>query len=72
MRIADFVVFLFIWQESPIWEDPFSGKVKLFSQKSLYPTSTVFKYSNPAMLFLGEIVSEKSGMAYEKYVIEHI
>lgn len=63
----------------PYWTDPTfpfpsreQMKEKLSSQKSLYPASTVFQYSNLAMSLLGEIVSEKSGMPYEKYVTEYI
>jgi CubicO group peptidase (beta-lactamase class C family) len=47
-------------------------KAKLGSQKTLYPPSTYFQYSNLGLTLLGEIVAEVSGMPYEKYIEENI
>lgn len=47
-------------------------KAKLGSQKTLYPASTYFQYSNLGLTLLGEIVAEVSGMPYEKYIEENI
>jgi len=47
-------------------------KAKLGSQKTLYSASTYFQYSNLGLTLLGEIVSELSGMPYEKYIEENI
>jgi CubicO group peptidase (beta-lactamase class C family) len=45
-------------------------KEKLRQQKTLYPPSTYFQYSNLGMALLGEIVAEVSGMSYDDYVNE--
>jgi len=47
-------------------------KEKLGQQKTLYPPSTYFQYSNLGMALLGEIVAEVSGMSYDDYVNEKI
>jgi CubicO group peptidase (beta-lactamase class C family) len=47
-------------------------KAKLSTQKTLYPPSTYFQYSNLGLTLLGDIVSEVSGMPYEQYIEENI
>lgn len=47
-------------------------KDKLGTQKTLYPPSTYFQYSNLGLTLLGEIVAEISGIPYEQYVEENI
>jgi len=47
-------------------------KEKLGSQKTLYPASTFFQYSNLGMSILGELVEHVSGTSYERYVEENI
>jgi CubicO group peptidase (beta-lactamase class C family) len=47
-------------------------KEKLGNQKTLYPASTYFQYSNLGMSILGEVVEHISGMPYEQYVEENI
>ena len=47
-------------------------KAKLGTQKTLYPPSTYFQYSNLGMTLLGEIVAEVSGMPYHQYIQEKI
>ncbi|MFP4082258.1 MAG: serine hydrolase [Candidatus Aminicenantes bacterium] len=47
-------------------------KDKLDSQKTLYPASTYFQYSNLGLTMLGEIVAEVSGVPYEQYIEENI
>ena len=47
-------------------------KEKLGSQKTLYPASTYFQYSNLGMTILGEVVEHISGITYEQYVEENI
>ena len=47
-------------------------KEKLGQQKTLYPPSTYFQYSNLGIALLGEIVAEISGMSYDDYVNEKI
>ncbi len=44
----------------------------LGTQKTLYPASTYFQYSNLGLTLLGEIVAEVSGMPFETYVTEEI
>jgi CubicO group peptidase (beta-lactamase class C family) len=63
----------------PYWTDlefPFPNqkqlREKLSEQKTLYPSATVYQYSNLGLSLLGEIVAEKSGLSYEKYVYENI
>lgn len=63
----------------PYWGDPENSfpsvdelRGKLGSQKTLYPPSTYFQYSNLGMSLLGEIVAEVSGMPYDEYVEENI
>jgi CubicO group peptidase (beta-lactamase class C family) len=47
-------------------------KDKLGTQKTLYPPSTYFQYSNLGLALLGDIVAEISGIPYEQYVEENI
>ena len=47
-------------------------KEKLGTQKSLYPASTYFQYSNLGMTILGELIEHVSGMPYEQYVEQNI
>ncbi len=47
-------------------------KTKLGSQKTLYPASTYFQYSNLGLTLLGEIVAEVSGMPYTQYIEKNI
>jgi len=47
-------------------------KAKLGDQKTLYPPSTYFQYSNLGLTLLGEIVAEVSGVSYQQYVLENI
>jgi len=47
-------------------------KAKLGIQKTLYPPSTYFQYSNLGLSLLGEIVAEVSGMPYQQYIEENI
>lgn len=47
-------------------------KEKLGQQKTLYPPSTYFQYSNLGISLLGEIVAEISGMSYDDYINEKI
>jgi len=47
-------------------------KAKLGDQKTLYPPSTYFQYSNLGLTLLGEIVAEVSGIPYQQYVQENI
>lgn len=63
----------------PYWSKPdfiFPGREqlreKLGSQKTLYPPSTYFQYSNLGMSLLGEIVVELSGQSYDDYIQEKI
>ncbi|MHC4191994.1 MAG: serine hydrolase [Planctomycetota bacterium] len=63
----------------PYWTDPkfpFPNqeqlRKKLSEQETLYPASTVYQYSNLGLSLLGEIVAEKSGVSYEKYVYDNI
>jgi len=45
---------------------------KLSTQKTLYPASIYFQYSNLALSLLGEIVEEVSGVSYDEYVTQNI
>jgi CubicO group peptidase (beta-lactamase class C family) len=47
-------------------------KEKLGAQKTLYPASTYFQYSNLGLSLLGEIVSEVSGTSYGNYIKSNI
>ncbi|MFC2165079.1 serine hydrolase [Acidobacteriota bacterium] len=47
-------------------------KAKLGTQKSLYPPSTYFQYSNLGLTLLGEIVAEVSGVPFQQYIQENI
>lgn len=63
---------------SPIWSDltktPTGQKMQaeLSAVPPLYPSRTVFQYSNLAYLLLGEIVADVSGMSYEDYLREQV
>ncbi len=43
-------------------------KAKLSNQKTLYPASTYYQYSNLALTLLGYVVEEISGESFEDYV----
>lgn len=45
---------------------------KLGQQKTLYPPSTYFQYSNLGISLLGEIIAEVSGQPYDEYINEKI
>ena len=45
---------------------------KLGSQQTLYPSSTLFQYSNLGMSLLGEAITTVSKMQYEDYVLKNI
>ncbi|MFC2156500.1 serine hydrolase domain-containing protein [Acidobacteriota bacterium] len=45
---------------------------KLGGQKTLYPPSTYFQYSNLGLTLLGEIVAEVSGLPFSRYIEENI
>lgn len=45
---------------------------KLSSQKTLYPSSTYYQYSNLAFTLLGYVVEEVSGESYEDYIEKNI
>ena len=47
-------------------------KDKLGGQKTLYPSSTYFQYSNLGLSLLGEIVAHVSGLSFEEYVNKNI
>ncbi len=47
-------------------------KSKLGEQKTLYPSSTYFQYSNLGLTLLGEIVEEISGQTFDEYVTQNI
>jgi CubicO group peptidase (beta-lactamase class C family) len=47
-------------------------KEKLSDQKTLYPASTYFQYSNLGLSLLGEIVEEVSGVPFDEYIEKNI
>ncbi len=47
-------------------------KAKLGEQKTLYPASTYFQYSNLGLSLLGEVVKEVSGKSFDEYIQENI
>lgn len=47
-------------------------KSTLSNQKTLYPASTYYQYSNLALTLLGYVVEELSGESFEDYVQENI
>jgi len=47
-------------------------KEKLGAQKTLYPPSTYFQYSNLGLSLLGEIVAEISGESFDDYIQKNI
>ena len=62
----------------PYWtgpDFPFPSQMqlnaKLSEQQTLYPSSTVFQYSNLGMSLLGEVVEKISGQPYDVYVAEN-
>ena len=63
---------------SPIWSDltktPTGVKMQaeLTEAPPLYPSRTVFQYSNLAYLLLGEVVAHVSGMSYVEYLRAHV
>ena len=63
----------------PYWtgpDFPFPSKEqmnsKLGEQQTLYPSSTIFQYSNLGMSLLGEVVEKISGQPYDQYVEDNI
>jgi CubicO group peptidase (beta-lactamase class C family) len=63
----------------PYWSGPdfpFPSRAevrkKLGNQKTLYPASRYFQYSNLGLTLLGEIVAELSGMSFDQYIEENI
>lgn len=63
----------------PYWtgpDFPFPTKeevdAKLSEQKTLYPASKYFQYSNLGLTLLGEIVEEVSGVSFDEYVQQNI
>ena len=65
--------------DHPYWTGPdFSFpseneiKARLGLQKTLYPASTYFQYSNLGLTLLGEIIKEVSGKPYDQYIKENI
>lgn len=63
----------------PYWtgpDFPFPSKeqmnLKLGEQQTLYPSSTIFQYSNLGISLLGEVVEKISGQPYDKYVDDNI
>jgi CubicO group peptidase (beta-lactamase class C family) len=47
-------------------------KAKLSSQKTLYPASTYYQYSNLAITLLGYVIEEVSGKSFDAYIEENI
>jgi len=47
-------------------------KAALGNQETLYPSSTIFQYSNLGMSLLGEVVEQVSGMPYDEYMERNI
>jgi CubicO group peptidase (beta-lactamase class C family) len=45
---------------------------KLGTQKTLYPASTYFQYSNLGMTLLGEVLEHVSGLPYDQYIETHV
>lgn len=64
----------FPYWSGPDFEFPSQQQVtdKLRKQKTLYPASTYFQYSNLGMTILGQVVEKISGKPYEVYVEENI
>ncbi len=64
--------------KQPYWTDPYKFPTEkeindsLGKQHTIYPSSTMFQYSNLGMSLLGQIVAKVSGIPYEKYVEENI
>lgn len=47
-------------------------KKRLSTQKTLYPASEYFQYSNLGLTLVGEVVAEVSGMSYDEYIQNQI
>jgi CubicO group peptidase (beta-lactamase class C family) len=47
-------------------------KAKLSTQKTLYPSSTYYQYSNLAFTLLGYVIEEVSGESFEDYIEKNI
>ena len=47
-------------------------KTRLGSQKTLYPASTYFQYSNLGLTLLGEVVAYVSGLPFDEYIQKNI
>jgi len=64
----------FPYWTGPDFPFPSSAKVRerLGCQKTLYPASTYFQYSNLGLTLLGEIVAEVSGISFDQYIEENI
>ena len=64
----------FPYWNGPTFDFPSRDDVRqrLSDQKTLYPASTYFQYSNLGLTLVGEIVAAVSGQSYERYVQEHI
>jgi len=64
----------FPYWSAPDFKFPTEKQVteKLGDQKTLYPSSTYFQYSNLGMTILGEVVEHVTGVPYEQYVEENI
>lgn len=65
--------------DSPYWTGPdfdFPSREEiragLSGQATIYPAARYFQYSNLGLSLAGEIVAEKSGLAFERYIDEQI
>jgi len=47
-------------------------RTELENQKTLYPSSTYFQYSNLGLTLLGNIVEEVSGISYKDYIKQNV
>ena len=63
----------------PYWNEPdfpFPTREELIErlgdQETLYPSQSIYQYSNLGITLAGEIIRETSGMDYEQYVRENI
>jgi CubicO group peptidase (beta-lactamase class C family) len=63
----------FHWN-GPDYSFPTKDQIKgaLSTQKTLYPASTYYQYSNLALTLLGYVVEEVSGESYDEYVKKNI
>jgi CubicO group peptidase (beta-lactamase class C family) len=64
----------FPYWSSPNFDFPTTEEMisELKNQKTLYPSSTYFQYSNLGLSLLGEIVTEVSDQSFESYIQEKI